>query len=71
MEYKQAIFKAKEVDLTATVSQLDTHEAVYLPFMPNLRIGAIRTAISRLNKQVKEHYTVKETVNGSVITREI
>lgn len=71
MIYKEAILKEREVDLTATVEQLDVHEAVKLPVSPQFRISAIRTAISRLNKRGEARYSVSETINHAVITRTV
>ena len=71
MDYKQAIYKEREVDLKATVEQLGLHEAVRLPFSNNLKVSAIRTAISRLNGKGDFRYSVTETVNHSIITRTV
>ena len=69
MVERKAIYKAKEVDIKATVVQLEANDTVYLPYDPQLRINAIRTAVSRLNHAGEPKYSVKETVNGSIITR--
>ena len=71
MDYKQAIYKEREVDLTATVEQLGLHEAVKLPVSPPFRISAIRTAISRLNAKGEARYSVTDTINHAVITRTV
>ena len=71
MNYKKAIYKEREVDLTATVEQLDVHEAVKLPVSPQFRISAIRTAISRINNRGEARFSVSETINYAVITRTI
>lgn len=71
MNYKQAIYKEREVDLKATVEQLDLHEAVMVPFSNNLKVSAIRTAISRLNGKGDYRYSVTECINHTIITRTV
>ncbi len=71
MDYKQAIYKEREVDLTATVEQLDVHEAVKIPITTQFRISAIRTAISRINGRGDSRYSVADTINAAIITRTV
>ncbi len=71
MEFKQAIYKDREVDLTATVEQLDLHEAVEIPFNQHQRISAIRTAISRLNNRGPLRFKVADAIDHAIITRTI
>jgi len=71
MDYKQAIYKKREVDIYATVEQLDVHQAVKVPVSPQFRISAIRTAVSRINVRGEQKYSVTDTINHAVITRTV
>ena len=69
MDYKKAIYKEREVDLTATMQSLDVNEAVFLPYRPELRLNAIRCAASRQGKKDGRRYKVSDVINGTIITR--
>ena len=69
MTQKQPVYKEREVDLRATMTQLEVQESVFLPYDSRMKTSAIRMAASRMSAEGDAKYSVSEKLNGTTITR--
>ena len=69
MEVKKPIYKAREIDLPATIATLERGESITLPFRPETKPTTVRVTVCRINQNGEPKYTTSETLNGMIIKR--